>query len=100
MKACVYSALLSSPPVQNRPVINDTQPDVFKGTMHFICTGETPDLDKMAADLLAAADRARGCVCVCVCVCVFSPVTIVIYIQASMHDNQNTLEKHLNLLNL
>lgn len=71
VKPCVYSILLSSPRVQTRVEINDVQPDVFKEMMCFIYTGEAPNLDKMADDLLAAADE--------VCVCVCAPVTVHIY---------------------
>ncbi|CAG07243.1 unnamed protein product, partial [Tetraodon nigroviridis] len=46
---------------QNHVEISDEQPDVFEGVMCFICTGKTPNLDKMADDLLAAADRYRLC---------------------------------------
>ncbi|XP_063759806.1 speckle-type POZ protein [Eleginops maclovinus] len=37
--------------------INDMEPDVFKEMMCFIYTGKAPNLDKMADDLLAAADK-------------------------------------------
>ena len=53
------SSLLSSPPVQNRVEINDVEPDVFKEMMCFIYTGKAPNLDKMADDLLAAADKVQ-----------------------------------------
>lgn len=64
VKPCVYSPLLSSLPVQNRVEINDVEPDVFKEMMCFIYTGKAPNLDKMADDLLAAADKVQR-VCVC-----------------------------------
>lgn len=51
--------LLSSPLAQNRVEINDVEPDVFKETMCFIYTGKAPNLDKMADDLLAAADKLQ-----------------------------------------
>ncbi|XP_068193092.1 speckle-type POZ protein [Antennarius striatus] len=41
----------------NRVEINDVKPDVFKEMMCFIYTGTAPNLDKMADDLLAAADK-------------------------------------------
>ncbi|GLD49007.1 speckle-type POZ protein-like isoform X2, partial [Lates japonicus] len=41
----------------NRVEINDVEPDVFKEMMCFIYTGKAPNLDKMADDLLAAADK-------------------------------------------
>lgn len=37
--------------------INDVEPEVFKEMMCFIYTGKAPNLDKMADDLLAAADK-------------------------------------------
>lgn len=88
VKPCVYSHLLSSLPVQNRVEINDVEPDVFKEMMCFIYTGKAPNLDKMADDLLAAADKVQK-------VCVCAPVTMYIYTQACMHNNvsRNTPEK-------
>lgn len=35
------------------------EPEVFKEMMCFIYTGKAPNLDKMADDLLAAADKVR-----------------------------------------
>lgn len=46
-------------PEQNRVEINDVEPEVFKEMMCFIYTGKAPNLDKMADDLLAAADKVR-----------------------------------------
>ncbi|CAB1440397.1 unnamed protein product [Pleuronectes platessa] len=43
--------------MKNRVEINDVEPDVFKEMMCFIYTGKAPNLDKMADDLLAAADK-------------------------------------------
>lgn len=96
VKPCVYSPLLSSLPVQNRVEINDVEPDVFKEMMCFIYTGKAPNLDKMADDLLAAADKVQR-----VCVCI-APATMYIYTQAGMQDNvpKNTPGKHQMLLNL
>lgn len=42
---------------QNRVEINDVEPEVFKEMMCFIYTDRAPNLDKMADDLLAAADK-------------------------------------------
>ncbi|XP_075916900.1 uncharacterized protein LOC116937546 isoform X1 [Petromyzon marinus] len=42
---------------QNRVEINDVEPDVFKEMMRFVYTGRAPNLEKMADDLLAAADK-------------------------------------------
>ncbi|KAI4821713.1 hypothetical protein KUCAC02_007305 [Chaenocephalus aceratus] len=42
---------------KNRMELYDMEPDVFKEMMCFIYTGEAPNLDKMADDLLAAADK-------------------------------------------
>ncbi|PKU33513.1 speckle-type poz protein [Limosa lapponica baueri] len=42
---------------ENRVEINDVEPEVFKEMMCFIYTGKAPNLDKMADDLLAAADK-------------------------------------------
>lgn len=44
-------------PSQNRVEINDVEPEVFKEMMCFIYTDKAPNLDKMADDLLAAADK-------------------------------------------
>ncbi|XP_053316217.1 uncharacterized protein LOC128483921 [Spea bombifrons] len=43
--------------IKNRVEIIDVAPDVFKEMMCFIYTGKAPNLDKMAEDLLAAADK-------------------------------------------
>lgn len=40
--------------------INDVEPEVFKEMMCFIYTGKAPNLDKMADDLLAAADKVNS----------------------------------------
>uniref|UniRef100_A0A0D9RUQ8 Speckle type BTB/POZ protein like n=1 Tax=Chlorocebus sabaeus TaxID=60711 RepID=A0A0D9RUQ8_CHLSB len=42
---------------KNQVEINDLDPDVFKEMMRFIYTGRAPNLDKMADNLLAAADK-------------------------------------------
>ncbi|EPY76307.1 speckle-type POZ protein isoform X2 [Camelus ferus] len=42
---------------ENRVEINDVDPEVFKEMMRFIYTGKAPNLDKMADNLLAAADK-------------------------------------------
>nr|XP_021505894.1 speckle-type POZ protein-like isoform X1 [Meriones unguiculatus] len=42
---------------KNRVEINDLDPEVFKEMMRFVYTGKAPNLDKMADDLLAAADK-------------------------------------------
>ncbi|XP_061413326.1 speckle-type POZ protein isoform X2 [Lethenteron reissneri] len=42
---------------KNRVEINDVEPDVFKEMMRFVYTGRAPNLEKMADDLLAAADK-------------------------------------------
>lgn len=47
----------SCPPLQNRVDISDVDPDVFKEMMGFIYTGKAPNLEKMADNLLAAADK-------------------------------------------
>lgn len=44
---------------QNRVEINDVEPEVFKEMMCFIYTDKAPNLDKMADDLLAAADKVK-----------------------------------------
>uniref|UniRef100_A0A672RUU3 Speckle-type POZ protein-like n=1 Tax=Sinocyclocheilus grahami TaxID=75366 RepID=A0A672RUU3_SINGR len=41
----------------NQVEINDVEAEVFKEMMFFIYTGKAPNLDKMADDLLAAADK-------------------------------------------
>lgn len=45
--------------LQNRVDISDVDPDVFKEMMGFIYTGKAPNLEKMADNLLAAADKVR-----------------------------------------
>lgn len=40
--------------------INDVDPDVFKEMMRFVYTGKAPNLDKMADNLLAAADKVSN----------------------------------------
>ncbi|KAJ7422187.1 Speckle-type POZ protein-like protein [Pitangus sulphuratus] len=50
---------------KNRVEINDVDPEVFKEMMRFIYTGKAPNLEKMADNLLAAADKVEflvGCV--------------------------------------
>ncbi|TKS67447.1 Speckle-type POZ protein-like A HIB -like protein 2 [Collichthys lucidus] len=42
---------------KNRVDISDVDPDVFKEMMGFIYTGKAPNLEKMADNLLAAADK-------------------------------------------
>lgn len=44
-------------PFQNRVDISDVDPDVFREMMGFIYTGKAPNLEKMADNLLAAADK-------------------------------------------
>ncbi|KAM4717029.1 LOW QUALITY PROTEIN: speckle-type POZ protein [Anableps anableps] len=58
----VSSALVTGQlTIQNCMEINDMEPDVFKEMMCFIYTGKTSNLDKMADDLLAAADKVDNC---------------------------------------
>ena len=42
---------------QNRVEVPDLDPDVMADMLRFIYTGRAPNLDSMAADLLAAADK-------------------------------------------
>ncbi|XP_017161546.1 speckle-type POZ protein [Poecilia reticulata] len=49
---------------ESRAEINE--PDVFKETTRFIYRSKTPNLDKMADDLLAAADQVDN-VCTYTC---------------------------------
>lgn len=42
---------------QNRVAISDVDHDVLKEMLRFIYTGKAPNLEKMADDLLAAADK-------------------------------------------
>uniref|UniRef100_A0A8C9XKD1 Speckle type BTB/POZ protein n=1 Tax=Sander lucioperca TaxID=283035 RepID=A0A8C9XKD1_SANLU len=53
----VFSAMFEQESKKNHVEINDMEPDVFKEMMCFIYTGKAPNLDKMADDLLAAADK-------------------------------------------
>lgn len=45
---------------QNHVEINDVDPEVFKEMMRFIYTGKAPNLEKMADNLLAAADKVSN----------------------------------------
>lgn len=45
---------------QNRVDISDVDPDVFREMMGFIYTGKAPNLEKMADNLLAAADKVSA----------------------------------------
>lgn len=47
---------------QNRVTISDVEHDVLKEMLRFIYTGKSPNLEKMADDLLAAADKVSDCV--------------------------------------
>lgn len=49
--------------LQNRVDISDVDPDVFKEMMGFIYTGKAPNLEKMADNLLAAADKVSTRLC-------------------------------------
>lgn len=42
---------------QNRVAITDVDHEVLKEMLRFIYTGKAPNLEKMADDLLAAADK-------------------------------------------
>lgn len=42
---------------QNKVAIIDVDQDVLKEMLRFIYTGKSPNLEKMADDLLAAADK-------------------------------------------
>lgn len=44
---------------QNRVAISDVDHEVLKEMLRFIYTGKAPNLEKMADDLLAAADKVR-----------------------------------------
>lgn len=44
---------------QNRVTINDVDHEVLKEMLRFIYTGKSPHLEKMADDLLAAADKVN-----------------------------------------
>lgn len=43
----------------NKVAIIDVEQDVLKEMLRFIYTGKSPNLEKMADDLLAAADKVR-----------------------------------------
>lgn len=100
VKSCVYFSLLSSPPVQNRVEINDVEPDVFKEMMCFIYTGKAPNLDKMADDLLAAADKVqRVCVSLHLLLCTFTHKSVCTHLKIHLGstkcspNNQRTTHK-------
>ena len=44
---------------QNRVEITDVDHEVMREMLRFIYTGKAPNLDKMADDLLAAADKVK-----------------------------------------
>ena len=46
--------------MQNRVEITDVDHDVMREMLRFIYTGRAPNLDKMAYELLAAADKVSG----------------------------------------
>ncbi len=49
---------------QNRVEITDVEDEVMREILRFIYTGKAPNLEKMADDLLAAADKvSQGCWC-------------------------------------
>lgn len=48
----------------NRVAITDVDHEVLKEMLRFIYTGKAPNLDKMADDLLAAADKVCRLCCV------------------------------------
>ena len=68
---CYYAILARSPVFaamfehemeerkQNRVAITDVDHEVLKEMLRFIYTGKAPNLEKMADDLLAAADKVR-----------------------------------------
>ena len=45
----------------NRVEITDVDHEVMREMLRFIYTGKAPNLDKMADDLLAAADKVGFC---------------------------------------
>lgn len=44
---------------QNKVAIIDVDHEVLKEMLRFIYTGKSPNLEKMADDLLAAADKVK-----------------------------------------
>ena len=52
---------------KGRVEISDIDPDVFQELLRFIYTGTTPQLQGMADDLLAAADKVQHLYCVFHC---------------------------------
>lgn len=60
-RSCVLAdARCCAVSLQNRVDISDVDPDVFREMMGFIYTGKAPNLEKMADNLLAAADKVSG----------------------------------------
>lgn len=53
---------------QNRVEITDMDPEVLKEMLKFIYTGKAPTIEKLDADLLAAADKVS-----------FSPLSFVLF---------------------
>lgn len=52
---------------QNRVTINDVDHEVLKEMLRFIYTGKSPHLEKMADDLLAAADKVSVIITLQIC---------------------------------
>lgn len=64
---------------QNRVAISDVEHDVLKEMLRFIYTGKSPSLEKMADDLLAAADK------VCISILFTFTGTMIIIIATVKH---------------
>lgn len=74
---------------QNRVAISDVDHDVLKEMLRFIYTGKAPNLEKMADDLLAAADKVNQIVpnvfaCRANCYQQHEPQLVFVFI-SSMH---------------
>jgi speckle-type POZ protein len=59
-RSAVFNAMFEHEMTESRTdrvEINDFQPEVVKEMLRFMYTGQSPDLERMADDLLAAADK-------------------------------------------
>lgn len=61
-RSAVFAAMFEHDMVEsmlNRVVITDIDHEVLKEMLNFMYTGKTPNLNKMAQGLLAAADKVK-----------------------------------------
>jgi len=59
-----FLTLATSKCFKSKVEINDVDQDVLKEMLIFIYTGKSPNLERMADDLLAAADKVIVIICI------------------------------------